>query len=455
MQFDNTSWTPVFDNSLDAFVPEVWAQEALMQLENNMVAGNLVYRDFENSVQAYGDVVNTRRPSGFTAKRKTDSDDVTLQNAEATNVQVPLNQLLHTSFIVKDGEQSKGFQNLVTTYLVPAARSLATAVDQITLGQVYRFRTNNSGKLGTTPTRQSVLEARAVMNTNKAPMEQRSFIVTPNAEASLLNIDGFINAEKVGDNGTALREASLGRKLGYNFYMCQACPSIAAGNSTTTTALTAAAAAGATSLAVTAFAGGGHPVGAYLTVAGDMTPQRITAIDADAETITISPGLKYAASSSAVVTIYTPGAVNLGAGYSSGYSKTIVTDTFTVAPKSGQLAAFGTATGEFASIGTPTTTALDLDIPLTADVANDAAVNIGPAGDYCFAFHKEALALVVRPLALPMAGAGALSHVASYNGLSMRVTISYDGYRHGHLVTLDMLCGVKVLNTSLGAVMYC
>ena len=35
----------------------------------------------------------------------------------------------------------------------------------------------------------------------------------------------------------------------------------------------------------------------------------------------------------------------------------------------------------------------------------------------------------------------------------MRVVITYDGTAQGHLVTLDMLCGVKVLDEDRGAVM--
>lgn len=448
------SWTPVFDNDNDAFVPELWAQESLMILENNMVAGNLVHRDFENEVASYGDVVNTRKPSSFEAKRKIDTDDVTLQDASATNVAVPLNQHLHTSFLIRDGEQSKGFKNLVNEYLYPAVLSIAEAIDQIVLGQVYRFRSNSVGKLGTDPTKTTVVQARALANTLKIPMQGRNVIVTPNVEGALLNLDEFVHADKIGDDGTAIREGSMGRKFGFDWYMSQQTPSIASGNSTTSTALTAAHSAGDTTLAVTAFGTDAHPIGAYLTVAGDMTPQRITAIDESTEIITVTPGLKYACDNAAAVTIYTPGAVNLGAGYAAAHAKAITTNTFTVAPKSGQLVSFGTATDEYATIGTPTTTSMFVDKPLTAAISNGDAVNIGPAGEYCFGFHRNALALVVRPLALPEAGTGAMAYVAEYNGLAIRVVITYNGTKQGHLVTVDLLGGIATLDSNLGFCIY-
>jgi hypothetical protein len=425
-----------------------------MILENQMMAANLVHRDFENQVAEYGDVVNTRRPQIFTGKRKTDADNVTIQDANATNVPVPLNQHVHVSFMIKDGQQSKGFKNLVTEFLRPAVIAMAETVDQIVLTQAYRFRANSCGKLGTAVDKATVIGAREVMNVNKVPMIGRNMIVTPGVEGDLLNIADFVNAEKVGDNGTALREGSVGRKFGLDFYMCQQAAQIAAGSSTTATALTANAAVGATTLVVTAFGAGGHPVGAYLTVAGDMTPQRITAIDDALETITIAPGLKSAASTGAAVTIYTPGQVNNGAGYAANWIKPIVVDTFTVAPKKGQLVSFGTAASEYGLVNDPSTTSIELDIPLSASLADDQKVNVGPAGSYCFGFHRNALALVTRPLALPEAGTGARAFVASYNGLAIRVCITYNGEKQGHLVTVDLLCGTAVLDTNLGMVMY-
>jgi hypothetical protein len=42
----------------DAFIAETWALEGLAILEENMVAANLVHRDFENEIARFGDVVN-------------------------------------------------------------------------------------------------------------------------------------------------------------------------------------------------------------------------------------------------------------------------------------------------------------------------------------------------------------------------------------------------------------
>jgi len=451
------SWIPVFANDNDALIPELWAQESLMVLENTMVAANLVYRDFEDEIANFGDTVNAHRPSGFTAKRKTDADAVTVQDATSTNVPVILNQHLHTSFTIKDGEESKSFKDLVNLYLGPALTSIAQALDEVVLCQVYEFMANSVGKLGTAPTRSTVIAANELMNTNKAPLQGRNMILSPNAEGSLLDIDNFVKVNEAGDDGNALVNANLGRKFNWNFFMDQNTPSVATGSTTVTGAinLIAGYAIGSTVLVVDNLSAA-IVAGSWCTIAGDMVPQMITATAGGATPvqITVSPGLKSAVLNDAVITVYTAGDVDFGAGYDAGYAKDVATSLFTVAPKVGQLMSFGVTAPRYGLLSTPTTTAMLPNTPLDLAVANGDVVGVGPAGEYCFGFHKNAIALVVRPLAQPRAGTGALSYVANFNGLSVRVTITYEGRNQGHLVTIDVLAGVKTLDTSLGVVMY-
>jgi len=460
-------WVPVFANDLDAFIPELWAQEGLMLLENNMVAGNLVHRDFENQIAQFGDIVNTRLPANFVGKRKTDADSVTVQDAVTPNVAVPLNQHLHTSFLVKDGEESKGFQSLRDNLLAPAMLSLGQMVDEVVMTQAYQFLSNSVGGLGVTPTKETVIAVRNKLNQNKVPMQGRNLIITPQTEADLLAIDSFVTADKVGDEGSALREGSLGRKYGILHWMSQNTPSVPGGVSGNTILtdlainLGAGYPKGTTVMTIDGrVAGTAIQSGSWITIAGDDTPQRVvSSVGAGTPTsITVTPGLASAVADDAAITEYVPGQVNFGAGYALGYAKDLVIDGFAIAPNTGQLMSIApaVATGAeptYGAMSTPTTTALLLNRPLEVAAVDDHFVAPGPAGNYNFAFHRQALALVTRPLAAPAAGTGALSFVANFNGLSMRVVMTYDGEKQGHLVTCDLLCGVKVLDVALGAVM--
>jgi len=427
-----------------------------------MVAAQLIHRDFSDIVQQFGDTVNTRRPGEFVAKRKGNADEVTIQDATATNVAVKLNQWVYTSFMIKDGEESKAFKDLVAEYMAPAMLAQARHVDQVILGQYAQFLENNFGSLGgLTPStaKTYILGTRNVMNKNKAYMQNRNLILTPNSETSILGLDLFLAAQDVGDNGTALQEAALGRKLAFDMYMAQNMATVLTGNTTSLGALNEAGSVGETVLDVDGFTGA-VSTGGWLTIAGDDTPYRVAAHTetlGNTTQITLHTGLRYAVLDNAVVTFYVPGAINFVAGYDEGYDKEIVVDGFTVAPQVGQLVSFtnDNATSPiYTIIGVTGLVGITLDRPLEADIANNDEVNIGPAGEYNLAFHRNAMTMVIRPLAAPKEGTGARSTVVNYNGLSMRATITYDGRKQGHLVTLDMLFGIKVLDENLAAVMF-
>ena len=455
IRFDND-----FDTDNRAYVPEVWAAESLMVLEENMVLSKLVHRDFENEIASYGDVVNTRRPGEFEMKRKGANDDITVQAATADKVQVKLNQLLHTSFLLRDEEMSKSFKDLVPEFLAPAVRSIARGVDQILAVQCYQFPATTVGKLGTALTKSTIVGANTAMNKNKVPVGPgvRNMILTPSAEGDLLNVADFTKVNEADDAGEALRYANLGRKFGFDFYMDQNMPSIAAQTAATTGAvnLSAGYAAGTTSMAID-----GHSdtllAGQWFTVAGDMTPQVIvTATGTPTTVITFAPGLRYAVANNAVISVIDSGAVNLSAGYAASYISTLAMDNFTAAPAVGQLISLGSGASrnDYGAILTPTTTAIDLDRELAAAVANDAIIGKGPSGEYSMALHRNAIALVTRPLVTAPPAAGAMQAVASYGGLSVRVSMAYDPYKQGMLITVDMLAGVKLLDANLGCLIY-
>ena len=449
-----------FANDLDAYIPELWAQESLIRLESNLVAAGLVHRDFEDEIASHGDIVNTRRPASFTSIRKGTDDDVTTQDATATNIQVPLDQHTHVSFVLKDADLTKSFKDLVNEFLDPAVFAVASAIDSTILNQGYSFIDNPAGKLGTAATKQTVIDARTVMNNNKVPMRNRHLIVNAITEGDLMSDDTFHEADKLGDDGTALREGSLGRKFGFSIWMDQNAPSIDDSHTTVTGAVDLAAgyAKGTTVVAVDGFSAAIED-GSWITIAGDMTPQRVTATTGGATpaTITFYPGLNNAVLDDAVITSYTPGAIDLVAGYAVGFLEDLTVDTLSVAPQVNQLLSFGTDTnneiyGSMGLIGGQTTTEVALNRSLDVAVANNDIMGVGPSGNYSFAWFRDAIALVSRPLVAPPEGTGARSAVANANNIAVRITIAYDATAQGLRVTVDVLYGVKVLNKDMGVI---
>lgn len=457
------SRTSRFDNDLGAFNVALWARESIALLVENMVMASLVHRDFEPLIQRYGNTVNTRKPGTFTSIRKTDVDAVTIQNATATNVPVKLNQLWHVSYLIKDGEESVAFEDLVEAYLRPAWQAQARAIDHVLSTQVYQYLGHNAGHLGgmdATNAKRYILDTRQELNSHNAYMTDRWMVLTPTTESVLLDVEQFTDAQRVGDDGTALREASLGRKLGFNILMAQNQPNIAE-TGTRKGAINNAAgyAAGSTSLTVDAITGAITP-GTWVTIAGDDVPQQVTGTTGGATptAMVITPGLKRAVVDNAIVTIYPTGTTTAAYTYDAtsqvGYGKEIAI-SITTPPQVSQLVTFGSdTTRKYGIVAVNGTSGITLDRPIEADVGSGATVNLGPAGSYNFAFHRNALTLVTRPLAKPRQGTGALSEVLEFMGLAIRITITYDGNKQGHLVTNDILAGVKPLDVDLGAVMF-
>ena len=450
-------FTACYENNLDAFIPELWAREGLAMLNSNLVMAQMVHRDFEPEVAKFGDVVNTRRPGEFKIRRKKDGTNLTQQDAVATNVQVPLDQWFYSSFVIRDGEGSKSFQELSQIYLQPAMKTIAEGVDRALLGQVHRYfgaPANRVGKLGglsASTAKDYVLEAREKLNVNKAPMDGRRLVMAPTSETAMLKTDIFLKANERGDGGTALESATLGHILGFDTFMCQNVNCPLSGADTDSDPVTDPYAAGTpagthiTSVLAPA-------VGEFVNIAGNDQPTYCAATDA--AYFTLNEDLKYATEDNAVATRIKACAAT--ADYAAGYSKGIVVDGYTTgkAPQVGQLLAFGTGSSRrtytvIESEDAGTTCTVYLDRPLEVAVANNDAAFPGPYGALNLAFHRDALALVTRPLALPDTRMGVMAAVVPHNGIGMRVLMQYDINAGGTIVNCDILAGVAVLDSGL------
>ena len=90
-----------------------------------------------------------------------------------------------------------------------------------------------------------------------------------------------------------------------------------------------------------------------------------------------------------------------------------------------------------------------LDRPLEVAVTAGDKIHPGPAGNFNLAFHKDALALVTRPLVLPPAASGAMSAVVNNGSMGLRVVMQYDSECGGMRVNVDILAGIALLNEDL------
>lgn len=273
--------------------PNIIAREALMVLRNNAVMANLVHRDYSSEfVAGVGDTITIRKPASFVATEFEGA--IQVQDATEQGIAVKMDKHLDVSFAVTAKQLSMDIEDFSRQLLVPAMQAFANKVDAYLLG--LKADITNSVP-ATDSVQDDVVDARSKLTKAAAPLADRRFVYGTDMEAKLLKTDLFVSAEKVGDEGTALREASLGRKFGMDFY-----------------------------------------------------------VDQNADT----------------------------------------------------------------------------------------------AGVDAMAFHKNAFALVTRPLALPVGAANA--EIVDYDGFSLRVVMGYDIEKKTDTISIDMLCGVKTLNKDLAAI---
>ena len=197
--------------------PDIIAREALMVLRNNAVMANLVHRDYSSEfVAGVGDTITIRKPATFTAKEF--SGTISVQDATENSVTVKMDKFLDVSFAVTAKELTMDIASFSTQFIVPAMQAFADKVDGYLLGLASGITNKVTA---TTDIKNDVIDARAYLTKSATPLTERRFVYNTDTETKLLKTDLFISAEKVGDAGTALREASLGRKFGMDFYVDQ------------------------------------------------------------------------------------------------------------------------------------------------------------------------------------------------------------------------------------------
>ena len=370
--------------------PVVIAREALMALENNMVMGNLVHRDFSREYQSIGATVVVRKPTSFTATAFTQgASGAAAQTITESSVSVILDKLWDVSFEVTSQELSLDIVDFSEQLIQPAMRAIAQAVDNDICSRSATAIASYS-TVTSTQVVSDIANLGAVLDIKKCPMTDRRLVLHPATKASYISLDSFLHASKRGDGGKALRTAEIGEVLGFQTYMDQNIPTqtrsfllnnvTAAGTGVITGAL-AAASTSCTVTGATAAAVSTAPIG---------TPFKVTGYD---EWFYLTAPSTAGTSGVSTCTQFTP-----------------------------------------AVVGT---------------IAASSVVTFQLTGRDNLAFHKNAIAFVTAPLQPPLGGARGA--VASHNGLSCRVVYDYIVASKKNWISVDFLSGTKMLDKDLAA----
>lgn len=207
--------------------PTMVAREAALALSNNLVLGNLVYRDYSDEFVAKGDTITVRKPATFEA---VEFDGTTsAQDIDESSVAVKMDKHLDVSFVITQKELSLDIDEIGNRFIAPAARALANKVDTLIAG-LYKDIPYYQA-VSSTPSIADITAVDKILNVNKAPVDGRKLVLGPEANADYLALEQFVRADSRGVN-TAIAEAELGRIYRFNAYMAQNIVSHTAGAGT-------------------------------------------------------------------------------------------------------------------------------------------------------------------------------------------------------------------------------
>ncbi len=397
--------------------PSVIAKEALMQLENNLVFGNCVHREYVNEFKKIGDTVNVRRPVRFNV---TDGAARTNQDVEEANTAIVVNKRKHVSFSFSSQDLTLTIEDFSERYITPAMVSLANKVDQ-DLASLYDDVFNWVGAPG-----QAVAsfgdfsKAPQRLDEGAVPSDRRKSVLSPRDFWSMTgNLTG-LQIERSAD--AAYRRGVLGQVAGIEMAMDQNIRVHTTGSFST----------GSTPLVK----GAGQAV-SYAGADKTAWSQSLVTDGWAAATPVLKAG--------DVITLAGVNAVNPvpGEGAKDDLGRL---QQFVVLDD-----AVSDGTGNAVLTISPPIITSGPQQTVTAAPADNAAIT--PLGSEAtgyrqnLVFHRDAFALVTVPLEMPREPV--FKARESHNGLSIRLVGSYDIDSDENPVRLDILYGVKTLYPEL------
>lgn len=388
--------------------PTVIAKEALMQLENNLVMGNNVYREYKKEFVKVGDTVNVRMPVDFTV---TDGATRTNQDVIEKNTTVVVDQRKHVSWNFSTQELTLSIEEYSERYIKPACIRLANTVDAALCG-LYKYAYHAAGSAGSVPSAFSTLGAVAQkMDEVAVPTDNRKLVLNPAAGWSMADaLKGVYSPKTVED---MIRKGSLGEIAGLDIYRDQNIARHVKGTATGTPLVN-----GASQNVTYTSRTSGSSVWTQTLITDGWT-NSVTGIVKQGDIFTIAG-------------VYAVNPISK--------ASTNALQQFTVMADANS----GASTGPATITISPPIISSGIFQTVDAAPADDAAITVVATHAANLAFHKNAIALVTVPLELP--DSAGFKARESENGLSIRVVKDYDIDNDTEIIRLDVLYGVKMVD---------
>lgn len=399
--------------------PSVFASEALMHLENELVLGNKVHTDYSTEFKAVGDTISIRRPTQYLGQN--DNLDITAYREDITQgrTTISMNRTVTIPVEISALERTLSFDRLSEDVIKPAVIKMKDRIETELAGlykQLYWF----SGTPGTPlATFKQLAMGGAIMTDAAIPSSGR--FAVHGTDTSVELADEIKGVFVQGKAKSAYEEASVGRYAGFDNYESQHAPVHVSGVATGTPLVN-----------------GGTQAVTYMAAKDTWTQ-----------------------------TLNTDGWTNSTAGILRAGDVFTIAGVFAVNPVSkqttGRLQTFvvmadansGASTGPAALTISPPIITSGAYQTVTAQPADNAAITVvsgtaGASNRQSLLLHPKAFALVTRALDIPQ-GSGLKTSTKSGNKTTISVSEFVNGNTLAQTFRFDLLYGVKCLDPRLGA----
>jgi len=201
-------------NSL--ITPSVIAQEALVQLENNLTMANNVHREYKKEFGKVGDTVSIRKPVKFYAA---DGKTRVNQDVEEANTSITVDKQKHVSWKFSSKDLTLTVEDYSERYIKPAMIALANTIDR-NGHALYSNVWNHVGTPGTTPDDFAKVAAAAQrMDEMAVSTDMRKLVTNPAAGYAIAGTAQALYMNGV--NTQAYRKGSIGEIAGLDTFRSQ------------------------------------------------------------------------------------------------------------------------------------------------------------------------------------------------------------------------------------------
>lgn len=287
------------------------ALESAATLHDSLTAANLVNRKHEQKFgNAIGDKIEVKVPADVgNANEFTSTTSAT--DIIETSKDLELEKHFYHKIVLGPKELSLDLENFMVQVMDPTIKSIGKSIDSYFIEKIAAgFAPYLTGTAGTGPsTVQDIILGRKTVYDNGAKMDNLVSLISSTSEASFLQLNQFTSADFGVERPLALREASIGKAYGIEYFTSNVGTS-SQGDVAGTVLLNGATAVGDTSIGMDAFtnATGTVKAGARFTIAGDTTKYAVV-YDAtkasNAATLTVEPPITQINADNSAITFET------------------------------------------------------------------------------------------------------------------------------------------------------